>query len=102
MFPYRDDNPTKGFPIFTLLLIAVNIGVMILLGFNPDYDLIVKKFGFLPSEPRPITYVTSMFLHGGLGHLVFNMWYLWLFGDNVEDALGRFRFLLFYLLGGVI
>ncbi len=102
MFPYRDDNPTHSFPFVTVILIGINVAVFFLLALGPDYEQIVQEFGFLPSEHRPITYFSSLFLHGGWGHLLFNMWYLWLFGDNLEERFGPFWFLLFYLAGGVL
>src|SRR5262249_2703463 len=69
-------------------------------------DPITKKRFPIPLEPTPIsvylTLITSMFLHGGIAHILGNMWFLWIFGDNVEDALGHVRYLLFYLLCGVL
>jgi membrane associated rhomboid family serine protease len=98
----------------TVLLIAVNIFVflMTIAGGTEAYQRIVYEWGVVPSnllhdkaeieQPMKLaTLFTSLFLHGGLFHLVFNMLFLWLFGDNIEDRLGSFRFLLFYLLCGV-
>lgn len=102
MFPYRDDNPTSSIPIITPLLILINAAAFFYLGLRPDYARIVSEYGFIPAEFKLSTVFTSMFLHGSLFHLIFNMWYLWLFGDNLEDKFGKGIFLIFYLLGGVV
>lgn len=113
MIPYKDDNPTTLFPFFTIALIALNVIVYIFVAFSPGYgDKIVFAFGATPaalmglgtSQPihPAVTVFTSMFLHGGLFHLGGNMLYLWIFGNNIEDRLGHLRFIVFYLLGGVI
>jgi len=101
MIPFGDDNPTEHLPILTLLLIFINVFIFFLLWFQPNYAAIVKQYGFIPAKYNFFNIITSMFLHGGLIHLVFNMWFLWLFGDNLEDKLGKFLFLSFYLIGGV-
>ena len=101
MFPYRDDNPSQHFPVITLGLIAINVGIFFYLVTQPYYESVVWQYGFIPNEWHPINFITAMFLHGGLLHLVFNMWYLWLFGDNLEDQLGKILFLIFYLAGGI-
>ena len=102
MFPYSDDVPRTRFPIITLLLIAVNVVVFFKFSLRGDYESTVWEYGFIPNDFQFIDLFTSMFLHGGIFHLVFNMWYLWLFGDNLEDRLGRLGFLVFYLLGGAV
>jgi len=107
--PVRDRLPTRTFPFINYLLIAANV-----LGFfwenalaDAGYAGIVSDYGFVPSHllTSPVTaaptILTSMFMHGGLLHLAGNMLFLWIFGDNVEDAIGHFRYLAFYLLGGV-
>ena len=128
MFPLRDENPTELFPIFTLLLMAANVAVWFLIqgaGLSPEaLQQSVCAYGAIPAEVtgRPgvlpealrrmgagcpiggLTWealFTSMFLHGGWLHLIGNMWFLWIFGNNVEDSMGRLRFLLFYLLAGL-
>ena len=131
MIPLRDYRPSGSFPLVTVALIAVNLLVylyqalilgsqraLVDVGFRFQMisleQLFVFKYGVSPCEilgscePFPdatfpiwLTLFTSMFLHGGLLHLIGNMWYLWIFGDNVEDAMGRLRFLLFYLLSGI-
>ncbi|MBI2350564.1 MAG: rhomboid family intramembrane serine protease, partial [Deltaproteobacteria bacterium] len=99
-FPYQDENPSRRWPIVTVLLIAANAGIFLLFGFSPDYENIVQRYGFIPSHPSLITLLTSIFLHSGIIHLAGNMWYLWLFGDNVESRFGSF-FLPFYLVSGL-
>lgn len=131
MFPLGDENPTVRTPITTYLLIAAIVGVWVLYqgaGLDPQVlAASVCNLGMVPGEitkqaalgsgvpigpgmdcivdAEPInvfTPVTSMFLHGGWGHLLGNLLFFWVFGNNVEDSMGRFRFLVFYLLCGVI
>jgi len=109
MIPYRDLNPTQTTPIVTWLLVATNVGVFVLqllsrdglmaFGATPAYVLAALWHG--PKWPL-LTLVTSAFLHGGFTHLFFNMLFLWIFGDNVEDRMGHLRFLGFYLTAAVI
>jgi membrane associated rhomboid family serine protease len=128
MFPYRDDNPTLDTPAVTYLLIAANVAVWVLvqgMGQDPALARSVCELGLIPGEllgrvipgtAIPLspgeacvlgverhwyTPLTSMFLHGGWLHLIGNMWFLWLFGNNVEDSMGRVRYLAFYLLCGL-
>ncbi|MBM3324366.1 MAG: rhomboid family intramembrane serine protease [Calditrichaeota bacterium] len=116
MIPIRDENPTRRKPVLTVTLIAINIAVFIyqtMLGpdkavdFVMAYGAIPAVLAFdlhaLPALPLSwITLITSMFVHGGILHLAGNMLYLWIFGNNIEDHLGRFRFILFYLLAGIV
>ncbi len=124
LIPIRDHNPTRSFPFVTVGIIAVNIVVYIMQVMNPE---ITRTYSAIPAEltgvelppwvklrmieagirPEPIvhpwlTIFTSMFLHGGFLHILFNMWSLWIFGNNVEDTLGHFRFLLLYLIWGFV
>src|SRR5438552_18906962 len=101
MFPYRDENPSENFPIVTFFLIVINVAVFFNLTIRPDYELLVWQYGFIPGQWHFLNLITAMFLHGSISHLIFNMWYLWLFGDNLEDKLGKVPFLCFYFLGGV-
>ena len=121
MIPLKDDVPSRSVPIVTLVLIAMNVAAYIYqlsLAFAVDAggraaaEAFVFEFGATPCRltatcdrgdfPSPyVTVFTSMFLHGSPLHVAGNMLYLWIFGDNVEDALGHGRFLLFYLLSGV-
>ncbi|MBI4824967.1 MAG: rhomboid family intramembrane serine protease [Nitrospirae bacterium] len=115
MIPYKDDNPTSTFPFVTIMLIVANMYVFfytITHMSNPDdYKNIVYSYGAIPSyllsfdKLQPIhpslTVFTSMFMHGGFLHLGSNMLYLWIFGNNIEDTLGHFMFLIFYILCGI-
>jgi membrane associated rhomboid family serine protease len=114
LIPIRDSNPTGRFPFITVLLIACNIAVFLYQvslseggakAFIGSFALIpVRVFRAAAAAPGPVsagwTVLTSMFLHGGWLHLIGNMLYLWIFGNNVEDAMGRLRFLGFYVLCG--
>ena len=101
MFPYFDENPKQRVPYLTVVIIAVNVLVFFLLNFRPDFEDIVLRFGFIPQQFSFLTVFTSMFLHVNFLHLAGNMWFLWLFGDNIEDKIGSGWFLLFYLAGGL-
>jgi membrane associated rhomboid family serine protease len=110
VIPIRDNVPTRHFPVVTFGLIVVNVLVFLLYQV-PDLDASVNRLAFHPcevvdrcpvvGEDWPPTVFTSMFLHGDLLHLGGNMLFLWVFGNNVEDAMGPVRYLAFYLLGGV-
>ncbi|MDO8683676.1 MAG: rhomboid family intramembrane serine protease [Armatimonadota bacterium] len=115
MIPLRDENPTRTTPVVVIVLIVLNVLVFLIdqLGAT-DRMGALAGFAMIPKEiltgqdirtpsPHPlwITIFTSMFMHGGLLHLGGNMLYLWIFGNNIEDVLGHFKFLLFYLAGGV-
>jgi rhomboid family protein len=109
VLPLRDNVPTREFPVVTVTLIAINVAVFVLYQL-PNLDRSARDLGFHPCEVNgscpqidkgwPLTALTSMFLHASWLHLLGNMLFLWIFGNNVEDAMGRVRFLLFYLLGG--
>jgi len=117
LFPLRDHNPRTRFPAVTVLLIAANvIAFLFELSLAPRArNLLVLSAGAIPYEivnwvdiaprdllPLPGSIFTSMFLHGGWMHLIGNMWFLWIFGDNVEERLGTIRFIIFYLVVGVV
>jgi len=112
MFPYKDDNPSSTFPIVTVSIIVLNTVVFMLQMLNgTDGRQIVYAYGAIPynivtmQTTQPIhpalTLFTSMFMHGGIFHIFGNMLYLWIFGNNIEDRLGHFRFILFYLFCGI-
>ena len=118
MIPIRDKNPTRSTPVVTWVLIALNVGVFVLQYVGQAEGLgLVDRFGVIPevlvggdwSASRSelgaggswITPLTSMFLHGGVLHLAGNMWFLHVFGDNVEDDLGKVRYLFFYIATGL-
>jgi membrane associated rhomboid family serine protease len=108
-FPIRDDNPTRGVAWVTYALMATNVAVHIALDaralrgefwLTAWYGLVPSRF-FADPSGEALTVLTSMFMHGGWMHLASNMWFLHIFGDNLEDALGRGRYVLFYLAAGV-
>lgn len=105
MIPIKDDNPRLRPPIFTVGLIALNI-VAFYFEIQFGLDTVVYQYGAIPSHIVKLqsleTLLTSMFLHGGFLHLGGNMLYLWIFGDNIEGYLGHSRFLMFYLLCGLV
>jgi len=128
MFPYKDENPTVLIPLVTVAVIAVNVACWIFIqgfGTEPALSQSVCQLGLIPVEflgraapgtairisadaacllgSSPTWYApfTSMFLHGSWFHLLSNMWFLYLFGDNVEDAMGHFRFAVFYVMTGL-
>jgi membrane associated rhomboid family serine protease len=113
MIPYKDDNPLHIVPVVTILIITLNLLVFVMqIMSGADSRTIVYSFGAIPhnlislESRQPIhpvlTVFTSMFMHGGLFHLAFNMLYFWIFGNNIEERLGHLRFLLFYLFCGVV
>ncbi|MGC3958326.1 MAG: rhomboid family intramembrane serine protease [Verrucomicrobiota bacterium] len=108
MLPISDENPTKRFPVVTVLLILANLAVFFAWQARVGLPQSVARAGLIPTElhplsPQGVTHLfTSMFMHGGIAHLLGNMWFLWIFGDNVEDEIGRIKFVIFYLLSGVI
>jgi membrane associated rhomboid family serine protease len=115
MIPFRDDNPTRHFPFMTVALMAVNIALFAYMtALNADshatYNRFVQMWAFTPASvlqhpAAPLTWITvfsAMFMHGGFLHIGGNMLYLWVFGNNIEDIMGPFRFLAFYLLCGIV
>jgi len=98
-FPYKDENPRERFPIVTIALIAINLIVFVYSLSN--YETLINTLGFKPLFPSIVTIFTSMFLHGGIAHIFGNMWYMWIFADNVEDKFGRIYFIVFYILSGL-
>jgi hypothetical protein len=116
MLPLKDDIPSRQFPAITLVLIGLN-GILFLLelAVGPALDEWLLFLGVIPARymvpevaqlfslgEKVLPLFSSMFLHGGWIHLIGNMWILWIFGDNVEDRLGRFRYAFLYLIGGVV
>ncbi len=99
--PYRDDNPSQNFPFVTLGIIIINCIIFFLFGLKENYYQIIKTYGFIPSSFNFFTLISSLFLHADFFHLLGNMWYLWIFGDNVEDKMGKTLFFTFYILGGI-
>jgi len=115
LIPLRDDNPTTLWPIITVALIIANAAVFFyelsLLSYGPKtLDTFIYQMGIVPASILRghirgtggyLTAVTSMFLHGGWMHLIGNMLYLWIFGNNIEDSMGHLRFIFFYLIAGL-
>jgi membrane associated rhomboid family serine protease len=117
VFPLRDENRSPLFPFVTVGLILVNVLVFayqVSLGPRGEEEFVLRMgaiphdllYGVqLPYSTQPVSYWTllsCLFVHAGIWHLVGNMWFLWIFGDNIEAFLGRFRFLFFYLICGVL
>ena len=119
MIPLRDDTPRLSFPAVTLVLVLINVAVFfyqVYLGtvssraqmtFVEDFGAIPLRAGYALAGKYPLVaglapIVTSIFLHGGWLHLIGNMWFLWIFGDNIEDELGHFPYLLFYVGCGLL
>lgn len=99
MIPLYDVNRSMSRPIVTMVLIAINAAVFVYQVTLDSYSLdhFIRAYGMIPARANASTFFTSMFLHGGWLHLIGNMWFLWIYGDNVEDTLGRWKYLLFYL-----
>jgi membrane associated rhomboid family serine protease len=118
MFPLKDDNPISITPVVTWIFIAVNAAAFLYqLSLNASQErLLVYQFGAIPAVisgvaslshklsvvPPFLSILTGMFLHGGWMHLIGNMWFLWVFGNNIEEAMGHLRFFLFYLFCGYL
>src|SRR3954470_10642159 len=103
MIPLRDVIPSRTVPVVTVTLILLNAAAWVLeLSMPPrELDQFIRLYGVVPGALRPAALLTPMFLHGGWFHIIGNMWWLWIFGDNVEDEFGHGRFLVFYLLCGL-
>jgi membrane associated rhomboid family serine protease len=118
MLPIRDDQPRYSTPWVTRFLIALNLLIFLFEATLDDrsLNLLIAQFAVVPSHvaaflagspayPLPsilVPFLTSLFLHGSWMHVLGNMWFLYIFGDNVEDYLGHFKYLVFYLLTGVL
>lgn len=119
--PIRDDQPRFSKPFINYFIIALNIAVYVFLELPAQaqgrraFDLLIQQFGLIPHDlthaiagtpqyplgANILTILTSMFLHGDLFHILGNLWFLWIFGDNIEDHVGHFPYLIFYLVCGV-
>ena len=106
LFPYKDDNPRILVPYVTYAIISINVLIFV---FQLNMGMVssaaerefIYRFGFIPANFSIITVFTSMFLHGGISHIMGNMWFLWVFGDNVEGVLGHVKFAIFYIICGL-
>src|SRR5579872_5061625 len=103
MFPIRDTQPSYSRPIVTVIIILINVAVFLHEITLDEYsrNSLIAHYGLVPRHFHFSAILTSMFLHGGWMHIIGNMWFLWIFGDNVEDALGHAKYLVFYLLCGI-
>jgi membrane associated rhomboid family serine protease len=128
MFPLRDENPTELTPVVTFIIIAINTLVWVFVqhsGMGQGFLSSLCSFGAIPADITGalgqgqvislgpdatctvvgqgwLTILTSMFMHGSWMHLIGNMWFLWVFGNNIEDSMGHVRFIVFYLLCGIL
>ena len=103
MIPLRDTQPSYTFPFVTVTIIALNV-LAFLYEFTMDpyeFNFFIAHHGVIPARLQWVDVLTSIFLHGGWLHLIGNMWFLWIYGDNVEDILGHAQYLAFYLLCGL-
>ena len=104
-FPYKDDNPRVLIPFVTYFIIGLNVLVFIYQYFiiqGPQLsENFIYTYALIPANPSILTIFSSMFMHGGFTHIIFNMWFLWIFGDNIESVLGHKKYLLFYFLCGI-
>jgi membrane associated rhomboid family serine protease len=103
MFPLRDTQPSYSKPVVTVLLIVLNMLVFLFeFSLDPEtQNAFVDYYALIPDHFQFSRVLTSMFLHSGWMHVLGNMWFLWIFGDNIEDVLGHGKYLLFYLACGV-
>ena len=121
MFPIRDDQPRFSTPFVNYFIIGLNIAVYLLIELPAKFqgargfNVLIAQFGLIPHDltraiagtpqyplsAKLLTIFTSMFLHADLFHIIGNLWFLWIFGDNIEDYVGHFPYLIFYLLCGV-
>src|SRR6478735_1496488 len=104
MIPLRDVIPSRTTPYITITIILLN-GLAWLFELSLPHETLnafLTVYGVVPAYFAPATLITSMFLHGSWSHVLGNMWYLWIFGDNVEDRVGHGRFIVFYLLCGIV
>jgi membrane associated rhomboid family serine protease len=116
MIPLRDSTRSRTFPFVTVALILINLYIYFIqfISSSAHLDQIILSYSFIPANFTErlstlsilgilyLPFITAVFLHGSWFHVIFNMLYLWIFGDNIEDKLGHFRFLLFYLFAGIM
>lgn len=103
MIPLRDTQPSYTFPFVTIAIIALNVLAFLYeLSLDPyELNFFIAHHGLIPTRFQWVDVLTSIFLHGGWMHLIGNMWFLWIYGDNIEDILGHAKYLVFYLLCGL-
>jgi membrane associated rhomboid family serine protease len=103
LIPFRDESRAETAPLLTMLLIGLNITIYLFSSLGGALDGMIKRYGFTPVAVvhSPDVLVCSIFLHANLLHLISNMWFLWLYGDKVEDRFGRLPYFGLYLLSGI-
>jgi membrane associated rhomboid family serine protease len=103
MFPLRDTQRSNSRPLITVLIIILNVVVFLHEVSLDEYsrNYFIAHYGLIPARFHSWAILSSMFMHGGWMHIIGNMWFLWVFGDNVEDAFGHLKYLVFYLLCGI-
>src|SRR3990167_9593874 len=108
MFPLRDSQPTYKFPAVTVAIIVVNVIVFLMELMAPDIETFIQSYALIPSAVNLLnvstlsSFISSQFLHAGFIHIISNMWFLRIFGDNVEEKFGSFKFLFIYILAGFV
>ncbi len=110
MFPIKDDIPSYSRPVVNYLLITINVIVFFYELSRPNLTLFLYRHSFIPALffvrhdyiDSFVRAFNSLFIHGGFMHIIGNMWFLWIFGDNVEDKMGHVNYLIFYLIGGIV
>src|SRR5258706_4605499 len=108
MFPISDSIKSGKFPILNISIIGITVFIFIEQFLSPNPDTFIQKYALIPANVNfsnietLYPFVTAIFLHGGILHILSNMWFLWIFGDDVEARLGKFFFLLLYFSAGVI
>jgi membrane associated rhomboid family serine protease len=98
-FPLRDDNPVSRITFVNWALIAINVIIFVIS--LSDLEGFINSFGFIPASFSFLTLFSSMFLHGSVAHIIGNMWFLYIFGDNIEDKFGHLLYPVFYILAGI-
>lgn len=107
MFPLSDSVPARSFPIVNIAIILATVFVFFQQLTAPDFEVFIYQYALIPSKidfenyATLTSFITSIFLHGGFLHIISNMWFLWVFGDNVEGHVGKFMYPLAYLLSGI-
>ncbi|MBI2051676.1 rhomboid family intramembrane serine protease [Candidatus Roizmanbacteria bacterium] len=108
MFPIRDSTPRQSFPFVNYALILLNVLVFVVELAAPNFDVFVDRYAFIPAQfsffriDSYFPIFTALFVHGGFLHIASNMWFLHIFGDNIEDRFGHLLYLFFYLAAGFI
>ena len=108
MFPIRDSHSSGKFPFINISLIGANLYIFIKELFSPDIEIFIAQYALIPANiditrfETLTPFITSMFLHAGFLHIFSNMWFLWIFGDNVEARLGHIKYFTFYITCGVV